>query len=299
MKLVKIATMLLVGGLFLFSACSKPAATVNGKKISKETLEMHLKERVAEHKGQNITIDDKKLRESVLQELISERISLDEAAARGITASDADADKEINAIKQRFGDETFQKSLKEKGLTLDAFRRRVKEKIVLGRFVETFAKEGDVTEMEISDRYKNSPKPFLKPARVNMKIVEFQSEEAARSAEEDLKKANADFDRYADQLGKDNKANVTDYGWVSPEFFSPSMAASIKALKEGQYGGPYKGQKSFYLVRVKGREPEGIAKYDEVKDMIRNMLLQQKRMDAYLKWLEQKRSTSKIVTSIS
>jgi len=293
------ATALLVAGIFLISACSKPAATVNGKKITRETLEMHLKERVADHKGQNVTIDDKKLRESVLQELISERISLDEAAARGITASDADADKEIDAIKQRFGDDMFQKSLKEKGLTLDTFRQRVKEKIVLGRFVETFAKESDVTEAEVSDRYKNSPKPFIKPARVNMKIVEFQSEEAARSAAEDLKKANADFDQYADQLGKDNKANVTDYGWVSPEFFSPSMAAAIKALKDGQYGGPYKGQKSFYLVRVKEREPEGIAKYEEVKDMIRNMLLQQKRTEAYLKWLEQKRTASKIVTNLS
>jgi len=299
MKLVNMATALLVAGVFLISACSKPAATVNGKKITKETLQMHLKERVAEHKGQNVTIDDKKLRESVLQELISERISLDEAAARGITASDADADKEIDAIKQRFGDDMFQKSLKEKGLTLDTFRQRVKEKIVLGRFVETFAKESDVTEAEVSDRYKNSPKPFIKPARVNMKIVEFQSEEAARSAAEDLKKANADFDQYADQLGKDNKANVTDYGWVSPEFFSPSMAAAIKALKDGQYGGPYKGQKSFYLVRVKEREPEGIAKYEEVKDMIRNMLLQQKRTEAYLKWLEQKRTASKIVTNLS
>ncbi len=299
MKVGNLATVVLVAGMLLVSACSKPAATVNGKKISRETLEMHLKERIAEHRGQNVTIDDKKLRDSVLQELISERMSLDEASARGITASDADADKEIDAIKKRFGDETFQKSLKEKGLTLDAFRKRMKEKIVLGRFVDTFAKDSDVTEAEILDHYKNSPKPFLKPFRVNMKIVEFQTEEAAQSAAEELKRTTADFDRYADQLGKDNKANVTDYGWVSPEFFSPSMAAAIKGLKEGKYGGPYKGQKSFYLVRVKEREPEGIAKYDEVKEMIRRMLLQQKRTEAYLKWLEQKRAASKIVINLS
>jgi foldase protein PrsA len=259
---------------------------------------MHLKERAEEHKRQNIVIDDKKLRESVLQELISERLALDEAAARGIIASDEDVNKEIDAIKQRFGEETFQKSLKEKGFTVDAFRQRIGERIVLGRFVETFA-QGDVTDAEISDYYKNSPRPFLKPARVNMKIVEFQTEEAAVAAAGDLKKGNMDFDQYADKLAGDKKANVTDYGWVSPEFLSPSMAASIKALKEGQYGGPYKGQKSFYLVRVKERKPEGIAAFDEVKDMIRNQLLQQKRMEAYSKWLEQKRSSSKITTNLT
>jgi parvulin-like peptidyl-prolyl isomerase len=272
---------------------------VNGKKISKETLEMHLKERVTEHKGQNVTIDAKKLRESVLQELISERIALDEAAARGITASDADASKEIDAIKQRFGDEMFQKSLKEKGITLDAFRQRVKEKIILGRFMESFANVNDITDAEMSDYYKNSPKPFIKPARVNMKIVEFQSEETARAAADDLEKTKKDFDQYADQLARENKANVTDYGWVSPEFFSPSMAVAIKALKDGQHGGPYKGQKSFYLVRVKERQSEGIAKYDEVKDMIRNLLLQQRRTEGHMKWLEQKRSTSKIEIKFS
>lgn len=298
MKFSRLAAIFMVAGIFMVSACSKPAATVNGKKISKETLQMHLKERAEEHKRQNIVIDDKKLRESVLQELISERLALDEAAARGIIASDADVNKEIDAIKQRFGEETFQKSLKERGLTVDAFRQRVGERVVLGRFIETFA-QGDVTDAEISDYYKNSPRPFLKPARVNMKIVEFQTEEAAVAAAGDLKKGNMDFDQYADKLAKEKKANVTDYGWVSPEFFSPSMASSIKALKEGQYGGPYKGQKSFYLVRVKEHKPEGIAAFDEVKDMIRNQLLQQKRMEAYSKWLEQKRSSSKITINLT
>lgn len=294
----RLAAVFMIVGILLVSACSKPAATVNGKKISKETLAMHLKERVEEHKRQNITIDSKKLRESVLQELVSERIALDEAAARGITASDADVNREIDAIKQRFGEETFQKSLKEKGMTVDSFRQRIKEKIVLVRFIDTFA-ENDITEKEISDYYKSSPKPFIKPARVNMKIVEFQSEEAATAAAEDLKKTKTDFDQYADRLAKENRANVTDYGWVSPEFFSPSMAEAIKSLKDGQHGGPYKGQKGFFLVRVKERQSEGISSYEEVKDMIRKQLLQQRRSEAYMKWLGQKRSTSKIEINLS
>jgi len=294
----RLAAVFMIVGILLISACSKPAATVNGKKISKETLEMHLKERVEEHKRQNITIDSKKLRESVIQELVSERIALDEAAARGITASDADVNREIDAIKQRFGEETFQKSLKEKGMTVDSFRQRIKEKIVLVRFIDTFA-ENDITEKEIADYYKSSPKPFIKPARVNMKIVEFQSEDAAIATAEDLKKTKTDFDQYADKLSKENRANVTDYGWVSPEFFSPSMAEAIKSLKDGQHGGPYRGQKGFFLVRVKERQPEGISSYEEVKDMIRKQLLQQRRSEAYMKWLGQKRSASKIEISLS
>ena len=279
-------------------ACSRPAATVNGKKISRETLELHMKERVEEHKVQQVTIDGKKLREAIIQELVSERITLDAAADKGITASDADADKEIEAIRQRVGDESFQKQLKEKGMTVDSFRQRIKEKMILTTFIEGFVRESDLTEQEMRDYYRNSAKPFLKPARVNMMVVEFQTEDAARAAAEDLKKG-VDFDAYAKKLSEDKKAVVSDYGWVSPDFFSADMAASVKGLRDGQHGGPYQGQKGFYLVRVKERQTEGIATYDESKLMIRNILLQQRRTVAYMQWLEQQRRTAKIVINVS
>ena len=283
---------------FFMSACSKPAATVNGKKISRETLELHMKERIEEHKKQHVTIDEKKLREAIIQELVGERITLDEAAEKGITASDAEVDKELEAIRKRVGDESFERQLAEKGMTVDTFRKRIREKMIMTKFIEGFAKESDIAEQEMQDYYRNSPKPFLRPARVNMKIVEFQTEDAARVAAEDLKKG-ADFDAYAKKLSDENRAIVSDYGWVSPDFFSPDMAVSIKGLKEEQHGGPYKAQKGFYMVRVKERQAEGIATYAEIKDMIRQTLLHQKRTAAYMQWLEQKRSTSKIVINLS
>jgi parvulin-like peptidyl-prolyl isomerase len=271
---------------------------VNGKTISRETLDLHMKERIEEHKKQNVSIDEKKLRDAIVQELISERITLDEAASKGITASEADVSKEVDTIRNRVGDESFQKQLKEKGMTVDSFRKRMKEKMIMTKFIEGFAKESDISEQEMNDYYRNSPKPFFRPARVNMKVVEFQSEDAARAAADDLRKG-LDFDEYAKKLSVENKAVVSDYGWVSPDFFTPDMAASIKGLKDGQHGGPYKGQTGFYLVRVKERQAEGVAAYDEVKEMIRSSLLQQKRMDAYLKWLDQKRIAAKIVINLS
>jgi foldase protein PrsA len=288
----------LMFGVLLTSACSKPAATVNGKKISRETLEKHLKVRLAEHGQQNVGIDEKKLREAVIQQLINERLTLDEAAARGITVSDAEVDKAIEAIKKQSGEEAFGKSLKERGETEKSFRQLTKDRMVMDRFIGSLAKETDVTEQEMGDFYKNSPK-LLKPARVNMKMAEFPTEEAARAAADELKKTKADFDDYMKKLADAKKAIVSDYGWVSPDFFSPNMAASVKGLRDGQYGGPYQGQKGFYLVRVKEHQAEGLANYDEVKDMIRNTLLQQKRTEAYFRWIGQKRNSSKIVINAS
>ncbi len=285
-------------GILLMGACAKPAATVNGKEISRETLELHMKERMEDHKQRKVTIDEKKLRAAIIQELISERLTLDEAAARGITVSDEEVNAEIASIQQRMGEEAYRKSLKEKGISADAFRARIREKFVMTKFIEGFAGDDAVTEQQMSEYYRNSPKPFVMPARVNMKVAEFQTEDAAGAAAEDIRRG-ADFDHYAKKLSDEKKAVVSDYGWVSPEVFSPEMAAAIKGLKEGQSGGPYKGQKGFYLVRVKERKDESIAPYAEVKGMIKSTLLQQTRYAMYMQWLEQKRSISKIVINIS
>ncbi len=284
--------------VMVLGGCAKPAATVDGKSITKEKIDLHLKERLQQHKLQNASVEEKKMKDAILQELIGEQLALNEAAARGIKVTDAEVDKAIDGLRKNLGEEQFQKALKEKGLTPESYRNRLRETMTLGRFVESFVKREDITDQELQDIYKNSSKPFLKPARVNMKIVEFQSEDAAEAAAAEIKKTKADFDDYTKKLDTEKKAIVTDYGWVSPEFFSPSMAASIKMLKEGQSGGPYKGKTGFYLVRIKERENEGIAAFDDVKETIRATLLQQKRSEAFTKWVEEKRKTAKIVINM-
>ncbi|MBI5848350.1 MAG: SurA N-terminal domain-containing protein [Nitrospirae bacterium] len=291
-----IVTML--GMAVFIGGCAKPAATVDGKGISREKIEMHMKDRLQQHKLQNASVDEKKMKEAILQELIGEQLALNEAAAKGISVTDAEVNGELDQLRKKLGEEPYQKALKDKGLTNETYRSRLRERMTLTRFMEGFLKPDAITEQEIMDYYKNSPKPFLKPARVNMKIVEFQTEDAAHAAAEEIKKTRADFDEYAKKLDLEKKASVTDYGWVSPDYFSSSMASSIKMLKEGQQGGPYKGQAAFYLVRVKEKQNEGIAPYDEVKESIRTTLLQQKRGNAYMLWLEQKRKSAKIVINL-
>lgn len=294
MRFMILWAILLAAGFLISTGCSKPVATVNGKKIDKATLDLHLKEKVQDHKLRNVTIEKEKLREAVLQELIGEKLMLDEAAAQGIKVSDEEINKEIDAIKKNIGDEQFTKALKEKEITLDAFKKRTREKMLLAKFVENLAKEDSVSEEEMSAYYKDSQKPFMKPSRVFMKMMEFASEAEAMATAEDMKKNIIDFDDMAKKLADENKASVTDYGWVTPDFFSHSMADAIKNLKVGRHGGPYKGQKSYFLIKVKEKEDEGIAKFDEVKDNIRNILLAQKRQAAVAHWIELKKKTSKI-----
>jgi len=282
----------------VISGCSRPAATVDGKKISRESVELHVKERLLDQKNSSSDQDRQRLRETVLQELIGEQLVLGEAAVKGITASDEEAKGEVDSVIRRIGEEQYRKALSDRGLTPDAYLGRVKEKLILRRFMDSLVDPASIDEQQMRDHYQGSQTPFLKPARVNMKIIEFRTKDAAAAAVVEMKRSRLDFDAFADKLKADKTAEVTDYGWVSPDYFSPSVSAAIKMLKEGQQGGPYKGQKGYYLVRVRERVGEELAKYEEVKDSIKASILQQRRTEAYLNWIEQKRISAKIVINM-
>jgi parvulin-like peptidyl-prolyl isomerase len=284
----------------LFAAgCSRPVATVDGKKIDRKTFDIHLKEKIQKHKQQNVTPDVDKLRDAVIQELISEKLILEAAYAKGIQVSDKDVNQQIEIMRKSTTEDAFDKALKEKGLTLDDLRERTREKMVMSNFIKSLVKDDDVTEEEISEYYKNSQKPFIKPGRVYMKMIELNSEEEATSIADEMKSKKADFEDIAKNLSDEKKAVVSDYGWVNPDLFSPSISQAIKDLNPGEYGGPYKGQKSFFLIKIKDREKESVAKFDEVKENIRKFLLEQKRQSTITHLIAQKKKTAKIEININ
>jgi len=280
--------------LFYTIGCSRPVATVNGKKIDRATFDLHLKEKIEGHKEQNVTPDMKKLKDAVVQELIAERLIIDEAEAKGIKVPEDELNREIEAVKKNMGEDAFNKTLKEKGITPEKFRSRTREKMIMQRFVESLATEASVSEETMREYYKNSPTPFIKQARVLMKMIEISSEESARAVVNEMKSKKTDFDEMAKKLADEKKAIVSEYGWVNPAFFSPAIAQAVKNLTVGQYGGPYKGQKNYFLIKIKDREKEGIAKFEEVKDNIKSTLLEQKRQAAISHLLAEKRKTAKI-----
>lgn len=280
--------------MLLLPGCSQPVAMVNGRPVDNKTYELLVKER-AKKAGHQLTAPDlKKLKEGVIDSLITEALMLEEAARQGIAVTDEEAAKEVEEIRKSMGDATLTKTLKDKGMSPDMFRKRTKEKMLISRVTESLLSREKVSDEEVRRSYTDSPRPFLKPVKVLMNMIELGTEEAAAAIMSDMRAKKADFDEVAKRLAGEQKANVSGYGWVNPEVFSPGLSLAVRNLKNGQYGGPYKGKDKYYLVKVMDREKESIASFDEMKDSIRSTLLEEKRQMAFAHWVEQKRSQAKI-----
>ncbi|MDA8433772.1 MAG: SurA N-terminal domain-containing protein [Nitrospiraceae bacterium] len=283
----------------LVSGCARqPVAVVNGRAIGVETLDRAMKERVREHARQKVDVDRERLKRAVLAQLVDERLVLDEAAKRGIRVPDDEVNAEVDSVREKMGSGPFQKMLDASGENIRGYQKRTQERMIAARFVEGLEKESPVTEEEIRDYYRSSPKPFITPARMLVKMVEMGSEEDALRALKEMRAEKMDFDEAAGRLRAEGKATVIDYGWVSADFFSPEISSGLMNLGAGQYGGPYKGVSGYYLVRVKERQPERIAAFDEVRDEIRKVLTQQRKAEAYAAWLEGARKHSAIEISL-
>jgi hypothetical protein len=173
-----------------------------------------------------------------------------------------------------------------------------RDKIIISKFIKILVKDDEISEGDIQEYYTNSPKPFIRPIRVFMKLMEFSTEEAASTALEIMKNDKISFDMMAERLREEKKAFSTDYGWVNPDVFSPALATAIRNIDAGTYGGPYKGKNSYFLIRIKEREKESVATFEEVKDNIKNILLQQKRQTSIAHWVADKKKMARIEINI-
>ncbi|MBA4372962.1 MAG: hypothetical protein C0402_08865 [Thermodesulfovibrio sp.] len=280
--------------LLLCAGCSKPVATVNGIAVDKRTFEVLVRERT-EEAGHVVTGPElKKLKEGVLQALITEALMLEDAAAQGIAVTDEEAAREVEEIRKSMGEAAFSKALKDKGIPVDIFRKRTREKLLIARFTESLLSKEKVSDEEVRRYYADSPRPFLKPTKVLMNMIEFGDEAAARAIMSDMRAQKADFDAVAKKLADEQKINVSGYGWVNPDLFSPGLSQAVRNMRNGQHGGPYKGKDKYYLVKVMDREKDTISSFDEVKDSIRGTLLEEKRQMTFAHWISRKRSQAKI-----
>jgi peptidyl-prolyl cis-trans isomerase SurA len=73
-----------------------------------------------------------------LESMIDLRLQLQEAKKLGITVSEDDVNSAIEGIKSKYAmdEETFMDSLKKEGFSLDNYRERLREQIVIGRLVD-------------------------------------------------------------------------------------------------------------------------------------------------------------------
>jgi len=93
--------------------------------------------------------------EEFLEKLIDTKLQIDEAEKYGISVTDSEIEGAINDIKKKYNltDEGFVETLKKEGMTLNDYRKMLKEQIIIARAINSLVRSKIIVTDEEISRY--------------------------------------------------------------------------------------------------------------------------------------------------
>ncbi|MCS7185176.1 MAG: peptidylprolyl isomerase [bacterium] len=156
----------------LLSQINKVIVTVNGEPIFQSDLEKNVKS-ISMQLSQEV--DYKKLREEVLNQMINEKLIIQEARNSKIKVPARILENEIKQVKESFRfsedkilsdeelEKAFNEQLKKENLTYEEFRKRLEERIQAEMFIENMIRERvKLVDEKTAEAYYNAAREYSK-----------------------------------------------------------------------------------------------------------------------------------------
>ena len=280
----------LATGSLATSGCSNKdvAAKVNGETISTSALNVQLDQLKKQYPtmftgadGEGRLLDFK---QRLLDNLINQKLVEQAAKQKGINVSDSDIQKQIDQLKSA-------------GMTLDTLKDQIRQQLVTNKLMDTLAASQTVTDAEIQAYYDKNKSQFAQKAQKRASHILFKPTDKA-TADKVLKMLKAGTITFADAAKKYSVDNATaskggDLGWPTSAYV-PEFQAALDKLSKGQMSGVVQSTYGWHIITVTDTRPAKQSTLAEVKTQIQQLITQQRKADAYQKFLEQLRASAKI-----
>lgn len=210
----------------------------------------------------------KRVAAQILRTLVDEKLELQEAKRKNITASQEEIDKAVSSIAQQnkmTADQLYE-VLKANGIQRSALTSQVTASIVWAKLIRQMAAETDpVSDDEIDAAMKrlkqNEKTPEERVAEIFLTVDNPGQDDEVRQLAERLiaqMKQGARFSVVAQQFSKSATAAVGgDIGWVHPDELSPPLAKAVADMRPGELSPPIRAPGGYYLLLVLDRRGAG------------------------------------------
>jgi peptidyl-prolyl cis-trans isomerase C len=258
--------------VFLLFGCGKKEeggkvlATIDGEKITIEEFNKELDRIPANMKMLVLTQSGK---QSFLDRYIVKRLLMDEAKKENI-----EKDKEF---QDRLVD------IKEQLLIESLLKKKVSTNV-------------NQSEEQLKDYYEKNKDKFKTGQEVDTRQILVKTEQEAKEIRAKLDKGE-DFADLARKFSIDPSAKTTGgaigfhaKGTLVPEY----EAVAFKLTKAGQISPPVKTQLGYHIIQLQGIKPPAYTPYEEVKEFIKQRIVQEQQNDVLEKYVSDLKAKAKI-----
>lgn len=232
-----------------------------------------------------------------LESLISEKIVELEVKKENIEVTEEDIEKEIKKIIDYYGGEdAFNQALENVGYTKDDMKKNIKASIEIEKLLTPSI---NITEDEMKQYFDDNKTSFAQQEQAKTSHILVDSEEKAQEVKNKLL-AGEDFIELAKEYSLDpsNKDSGGDLGYVVRGEMVPEFEEVVFTLEVGKISDPVRTQYGYHIIKVEEIKEAKEANYDEIKEEIKEILIQQQMPTAYDEWLQKKREEYKVTNAL-
>lgn len=244
-----------------------------------------------------------------LKNLIEMKLQLQEARRMGLDVGDAEIDNAVSDIRNKFDldDVTFLESLKAEGLTMQDYRSRLGEQILLSKVVNFAVRNNIViSEKNIDEYYRANEEQFDGRERLKIRQIFFKGQNGSDQARAIEKKGREvlyrlkrgeDFAKLAKEISEDSSRDFGgDLGYITRGSALKEIEDAAYTLKTGEVSKPFWSEAGLHIIKLEDRiSGSSIVK---VKDKITEILFQKSFDEKYHEWKTGLRERSYIETKL-
>ena len=244
-----------------------------------------------------------------IEALVDSVLVRKELEKQGQSIAEGEIDRAVESVRKANGmsEAQFAELLGKEGLSLPAYRRRLRWQMERGAIVRARKfKEVTVTESEVRDYFRENGERFLTGAQVRLETLFFpiasaqagdedaaQARIAVQQASEAVRAGRTFAEAQASVRGTFPKVELHDAGFVTTEDLLPELQREARRLRAGESSSPFFAEAGAYLLRVVERRGGAPGDFSAVKDGLTEELTDRRSEKAYSDLLsELKRSAS-------
>ena len=258
----------------------------------------------ANYTGKELEYQVQHAEREFLDQLILRRLQLQYASQIGINA----AENEINAAlkdvlnRNNMTQEALTALLTREGLTLQDYKDRLREQIILARLMnQTVRSRVSVDASEVEAYYKAHQDDFSQPAQARVRHIFFRIDPEAAPPQVDAVRERAsqvlqearnggDFGDLARRYSEDaTAANGGDLGVIKRGQALPEFEEVIFALREGDVSEVVRTPNGLHIVKIDAFTKGSEQSFPEIKAEIERRLLQEKIEQRFQDWTNELR----------
>ncbi|MDM8553036.1 SurA N-terminal domain-containing protein [Desulfobacterales bacterium HSG2] len=247
-----------------------------------------------------------KVREDILNQLIDQKLTDQEIGRTGITISEREIDSAVERIKESafYTDEDLRMLLSREGMTMEEYRKRIKEKILRTKLVNREVKSKIViNEEDVKSYYENHQDAYQGGKKYNLRHIllevnDFADKDKIKEKAESILaklKAGQSFEKMASKYSESaSAAKGGDLGLLDEEVLSEQIREAVKELEPGEFTPVLDtdlGYQIFFIEKITDAEGKSLK---DASPEIEQKLFEEIVNEEFRSWLEKLRKRSHI-----